>query len=299
VGRVDAANASDPVDGSDVLGAADALGASDVAGASDPLGASEVVGAFDVAGASDPLGASEVVGASDPLSASDVVGASEVVGAADLLGASEVVGAFVAEAAALSHALAGLPEAGWSRPTRCAPWDVRDLLAHLRMVVGRLPGMLADPGDGLVAEVSAVDYYRPDHRFSPTTNATRIATAQADPLPGPALAAVFATEWRRAAALCEQEPATRVVRTRHGDPMLLTEFLKTRVVELAVHGFDLADAVPAPAWLTPRAAAVLQELLLGPGRTAADPEHFLRAATGRAEDPGLLARLRPRDLTLG
>jgi hypothetical protein len=31
-----------------------------------------------------------------------------------------------------------------------------------------------------------------------------------------------------------------VVLTRHGDRMLLTEFLRTRVLELAVHGLDLA-----------------------------------------------------------
>jgi hypothetical protein len=81
--------------------------------------------------------------------------------------------------------------------------------------------------------------------------------------------------------------------------MLLTEFLKTRVIEVAVHGFDLADAVARPSWLTPAAADVLQELLLGPARAAPDPERFLRAATGRATDPDLLAHLQSRPLTLG
>lgn len=208
--------------------------------------------------------------------------------------------AFEAEAGALTHALADLPDAAWSRPTRCAPWDMRDLLAHIHVAVGRVPQMLAAEPPAH-ASVSAADYYRPDARFSDATNAARVAAAQdeAAARPGPQVLAVFTESWQRVADLCRGEPPERVVRTRHGDPMLLTEFLITRVVELAVHGLDLADALGVPSWLTPQAAGVLQELLLGPGRAAPDPEHFIRAATGRADDPGLLARLGPRRLALG
>ena len=208
--------------------------------------------------------------------------------------------AFESEATALTAALASLTDAAWSRPTRCSPWDVRDLLAHVHVAVARVPGMLvAEPPDR--AEVSAVDYYRPDARFSDATNAARIATAQAEAAarPGPQVLAGFTEMWQRVAALCRQEPPNRLVRTRHGDAMLLGDFLTTRVVEMAVHGLDLADALAVPAWLTEQAARVLQELLLGPARTAPDPEHFLRAATGRADDPDLLARLKPRRLALG
>jgi hypothetical protein len=151
--------------------------------------------------------------------------------------------------------------------------------------------------------VSAVEYYRPDERFSPTTNADRITTAQAhaSDLQGPTILAELDDLCSAIADRCTPEPADRVVRTRHGDAMLLTEFLKTRVLEVAVHGFDLADALALPSWLTPAAADVLQELLLGPSRTAPDPEHFLRAATGRAADPDpeLLTRLQSRPLALG
>ena len=208
--------------------------------------------------------------------------------------------AFESEATALTRALATLPDAAWSRPTRCKPWDVRDLLAHVHVAVARVPGMLAAVAPER-ASVSAVDYYRPDARFSDATNAARVAAAQAEAAarPGPQVLAAFAESWPRVATLCRAEPPDRVVRTRHGDPMLLGDFLTTRVVELAVHGLDLADALAVPAWLTPQAAGVLQELLLGPGRTAPDPEHFLRAATGRADDPDLLARLAPRRLALG
>jgi uncharacterized protein (TIGR03083 family) len=208
--------------------------------------------------------------------------------------------ALVTETAALTRALATLPEPAWASPTRCRPWDARALLAHVRVAVARVPQALAEPVPP-AAEVTAVEYYRPDERFSPTTNADRIATAQAhaSDLPAPALLAELDDLRGAIVEMCAPEPPDRVVRTRHGDAMLLTEFLKTRVLEVAVHGFDLADAAAVRSWLTPAAAEVLQDLLLGPSRTAPDPEHFLRAATGRANDPGLLARLQSRPLALG
>ena len=44
--------------------------------------------------------------------------------------------------------------------------------------------------------------------------------------------------------------------------MLLWEFLRTRVFELAVHGLDLAAALDREPWMTPSAAEVTGELLL-------------------------------------
>ena len=214
--------------------------------------------------------------------------------------ASTPLDALVTETAALTHALGSLPGSAWASPTRCLPWDARALLAHVRMAVARVPQALAEPVPP-AAEVSAVEYYRPDERFSPATNADRVATAQAhaSDLPGPAILAELDNLRGAIVDLCTPEPPDRVVRTRHGDAMLLTEFLKTRVLEVAVHGFDLADALALPSWLTSAAADVLQNLLLGPSQTAPDPEHFLRAATGRATDPDLLARLQSRPLALG
>jgi uncharacterized protein (TIGR03083 family) len=207
--------------------------------------------------------------------------------------------AFAAEAAALTYSLGALTETSWIRPTRCPPWDVRDLFAHVYVVTARVPEMLAAPAPAR-AQVSAVEYYRPDERFGPATTTDRISTAQnhAARQPGAVALAAFRDLWQSVLQLCQHQPADRVVRTRHGDAMLLSEFLATRVVEVAVHGLDLADALDQQSWLTPAAAAVLQELLLGPECTVPNPEHFIRAATGRGSDPDLLTRLRPRRLTL-
>ncbi|WP_180685830.1 maleylpyruvate isomerase N-terminal domain-containing protein [Streptomyces gossypiisoli] len=222
-----------------------------------------------------------------------------------------VVEALRLEASRLAQAMTGVSAAEWSLPTRCVPWNVSDLLAHIRVAIARLPSMLAAPAPPR-AEVSAVEYYRPDDRFAPDTNAARIALAQdhaATQLNGAALADDFNATWQQVDRLCRSEPEGRVVRTRHGDAMLLSEFLLTRVVEVAVHGLDLADALGREPWLTPSAADLVQDLLLGPdGATAVEKLgwgrlRFLRKATGRepiTEEEALdVSRLGIRWLTLG
>ncbi|MFJ7153910.1 maleylpyruvate isomerase family mycothiol-dependent enzyme [Streptomyces sp. NPDC101118] len=224
-----------------------------------------------------------------------------------------VLEAFRLESEALTDAVAGLAPAEWDLPTRCAPWTVRGLLGHVCVVIDWLPGMLGAPAPAPgEAAVSAAGYYRPDDRFSPRTNGTRISLAQdragraAD---GRGIAEDFASTWRNVDRLCRDQPAGRSVRTRHGDAMLLSEFLLTRVVEVAVHGLDLADALGHEPWLTPAAGDAVAELLLGTEYAAATRElgwsrtRFLRKATGREPldeaEAGQVERLGLRWLALG
>lgn len=196
----------------------------------------------------------------------------------------------------------------WDLPTRCDPWSVRELLGHVGATVDRLPGMLAAPAPE-TAEVTATRYYRPDERFSPETNDARIALGRERASRTGDPAAEFDAIWRRADGLVSAEPAGRIVRTRHGDAMLLREFLLTRVVELAVHGLDLADALGREPWLTAQAGDAVLELLLGAGYESAvrevgwDRARFLRKATGRepldAGENAMIERLGIRWLTLG
>lgn len=225
---------------------------------------------------------------------------------------ARVLSSFVTEAERLCAALRTLDEADWELPTGCEPWTVRELLGHVGVTIGWLPSMLSAPAPER-ATVSATGYYRPDPRFSPQTNSRRIELARAYSVEaGPSGKDVlhrFEEEWRNAAELCAQEPQDRVVSTRHGDPMLLADFLATRVVEVAVHGLDLAAAVRSTPWLTGQAAELLTELLVGEGgadrlrRLAWEPAVFLAKAAGRTpmseaerED---LERLGIRWLTLG
>ncbi|MFC7550751.1 maleylpyruvate isomerase N-terminal domain-containing protein [Plantactinospora sp. GCM10030261] len=202
--------------------------------------------------------------------------------------------AFDAEARRLVEAMFSLPEEEFDRPTGCPPWSVRELLAHVRMTVARLLDMLAAPAPP-VAEVDAAGYYGPT-KFTATVDAARIDGARDEAAArrtGHTLAVELDRTWRAVRAALAGQPAGRVVRTRHGDPMLLDDFLITRVVELGVHGLDLAAALGREPWLTPAAAAVIERLLLGDampgaGTTAVladlgwDRLTFIAKATGRA-----------------
>ncbi|MFF1838988.1 maleylpyruvate isomerase family mycothiol-dependent enzyme [Streptomyces sp. NPDC058231] len=222
-----------------------------------------------------------------------------------------VLEAFRLESGAFTDAVSGLSEAEWNLPTRCAPWTVRDLLGHVCVVIDWLPGMLDAPAPS-EAKVSAAEYYRPDNRFSPQTNGARIALAQdraARSVDGAASAEDFTAIWQQVDRLCRVQPAGRTVRTRHGDAMLLSEFLLTRVVEVAVHGLDLADALGSEPWLTSSAGDAVLELLLGAEQTATARKtgwsrpQFLRRATGREPlddtEAAQIERLGIRWLALG
>ncbi|MFI7220278.1 maleylpyruvate isomerase N-terminal domain-containing protein [Micromonospora maritima] len=194
--------------------------------------------------------------------------------------------AFRDECARLERVLHGLDEAALDRATPCPPWLVRDLLAHVSTGAGRLAGMLAEPAPPH-AEVDAADYFGAA-KFSPPVDRERIDGARraARELPGVAeVAREFGRAWRATDTVVAGAPADRVVRTRHGDAMAVGEFLRTRVVEVAVHGLDLADALDRSPWTTAAAAAVVVDVLTGgrpvPARLGWDAPTVLRKATGR------------------
>jgi len=200
-----------------------------------------------------------------------------------------VLDALEAEGARAAEVMLGVGEEDFGRPTRCEPWSVRALLAHLLVASNRLPAMLAEspPPEALV---SAAGYYRPDVRFGRDATRTRIATATGDGATfatGHALAEVFAGACREMVAVARAEAPGRLVRTRWGDVMLLSDFLVTRVAELGIHGLDLAQGLGCDPWLTPPAAEVIERLLLGdtpadsvPG-LGWDRLTLIEAATGR------------------
>ena len=226
----------------------------------------------------------------------------------DIAGATEE--AFREESGALLGALARLPGPAWDRRTRCDPWRVRDVVAHVTTVLARVPAMIASPAPAR-PDTTATGYYRADHRFSDTANADRVRTSQqrAAVRDAPALVRDLSVTAESVITQCRREPIGRIVATRHGDAMLLSEFLSTRVVELAVHGLDVADAAGLPPWLTTAAAEHLQRLLFGPDwRTSVaglgwDPVTLVRKTTGRgplaAREDAELRRRGLRRLTLG
>lgn len=193
--------------------------------------------------------------------------------------------AFRAECARLTGVLHELDEADLDLPTDCPPWTVRELIAHVRTGAGRLADMLAAPAPPR-AEVDAAGYFGAS-KFTAPVDAERIAGGRRDArqVPSAALPAEFERAWQAADAAVAAAPPERVVRTRHGDAMRLTEFLRTRVVEVGVHGLDLAAALGRPPWLTPQAATVIGDLLTGgrpvPAGLRWDTLTLIRKTTGR------------------
>jgi len=185
--------------------------------------------------------------------------------------ANEIAAALAAEAAALCAVLAGLTASDLDRASPCPPWTAGELTCHVIIGARRIAPALRGPGDPAGSLITTVGYYRADERFSSVVNADRIDAAQilARRLGEPD---AIRTELTRACAesvrLLTEAPADRIIRTRHGDWMLLTDFARTRVVELGLHGLDLAIALDRPPWLTGAAAAVLAELLLPAGNAA-------------------------------
>jgi uncharacterized protein (TIGR03083 family) len=238
-----------------------------------------------------------------------------------------VTEALRAEAERLSELARAQDRASFARPSPCPPWTVGELFYHVRIALGRVAKALAGtepaPGSGPGGLVSAVGYYRDDHRFSAAGNADRITLAQQgaasvgpaglDPAntdTAAALARDFDQAWQQTWSLVRATPPDRVVRTRHGDYMLLTEFLRTRVVEVGVHGLDLAAGLGRDPWLTDQAVAVIEELLL-PAPAAAglrrdlgwDQVTLIAKGTGRlpltAAEAGQFQRRGGRRLFLG
>ncbi|KXK61618.1 hypothetical protein AWW66_12685 [Micromonospora rosaria] len=187
----------------------------------------------------------------------------------------------------LATELRGLDGPDLGRATDCPPWTVRDLVAHVHTGVGRLVDMLAAPPPER-ARVDATGYYGAD-KFAPEVDAERIDSAQRaarQPATGPELAGQILDAWRATDAAVARHPADRLVRTRHGDPMRLDDFLATRVTEVGVHGLDLAHALDRTPWLTQEAAVVVAGLLTEgrdlPAGLDWDRLTLIRKLTGRA-----------------
>ncbi len=205
-------------------------------------------------------------------------------------------GAFRAEAEALAAAAATLTEADLARPSPCPPWTTGALLCHVIIATGRVDQAVGAGQEGTAGQagplVDARGYYRPDERFSPVVNTDRIDVAAglaARLGTAPAIRAELTAACARTVAVLATAPPDLEVRTRHGDRMLLTEFLVTRVVELGVHGLDLANGLDRRPWLTAPAAEVIENLLLP--RTGLSDELRVRLGCDQA---GLIARLTGR-----
>jgi uncharacterized protein (TIGR03083 family) len=190
------------------------------------------------------------------------------------------------ECECISQAVLDLPEEQFQRPTRCTAWDVNGLLAHLFRETQRITTALAQPPAPRV-DADAVSYWR---RYDPVTNARRTIERARQVVAayggGADLAAAFNHAWRMALdAATTVDPARP---TRSWEPLLVfEEFLKTRLVELTVHGLDLAHALGHPPWASQQGLRTTREVLVGllgaplPDELAWDEITLAEKGTGR------------------
>lgn len=217
--------------------------------------------------------------------------------------------AVLAQFAHVREAVAALTPEQLDRPTRLGEWTVRDLAAHLTMVLASTARKLGEP-EPAHRELTLLDW--------PLATATEAAsidedTRAIDTADLPALFAETAARYEAALAGVSDE---RLVPTRFG-AMTVGEFLVTRTVELVVHTDDLNAATGAGVPYDRQALAACTRLLAdalaakapggavevrippyavvqcveGPRHTRGtppnvvetDPLTWIRLATGRAE----------------
>lgn len=208
---------------------------------------------------------------------------------------SNVRGVLRAETESFVDALDGSLDEAVTRPTRLPAWTVGDLVAHVWRDLDRLREGLAAP-PAVKIDADAVSYWR---AYDPASRGPEIAARAIETAARFPDGAALADDLRR--VLEEGLAAARIASDDRpiatwGPGMRLDEFLATRVLEVAIHGLDLADALGRDPWLTPGAAAITRGILtrlLGvepPAIQRMSDVSFFELASGRRR-PGRAERL--------
>jgi uncharacterized protein (TIGR03083 family) len=190
------------------------------------------------------------------------------------------------ECGRVSDVALSLGEDAFALPTRCPPWKVKELVGHIWRDVDRLRTCFEGPPDEPVEE-DAVTYWR---SYDPIADGPMIADRAKEIADGFAsggeLARSFAEMWPSLLDAAEAADPSRSVRT-FGPVLRLDEFLKTRVLETAVHRLDLLHALGRERSVPPGSAAVVVpvlEALLGsslPATLGWSDLEFVETGTGR------------------
>lgn len=182
----------------------------------------------------------------------------------------------------------GLAIADWARPTRCPPMNVLDLGAHAWRGGIRINEMLdAGPVDA-EPEKDGATYFQ----YDPAAIATQVVR-RAQETSATLDARTFPQAWRDGWF----QALSRVRETLvHDDPVLpgvfgtirLSEYLRTRCVEVTIHHMDLRDALGLDPEPSPEGLATTSDVLRGLlgtdlRRLGMDDVRFALVGTGREE----------------
>jgi uncharacterized protein (TIGR03083 family) len=156
---------------------------------------------------------------------------------------SSVVEALAREVGAVGKALHKLTPAQWAAPTRCAPMDVKALVAHTWRGCQRINEMLAVEPSDEQPEKDAVTYFQYDAVAEAPSILTRAQEVSASFATPAELVAAWDREWIRALQGARGALGADPVLPTIFGLMRLSEYLRTRIVEVTVHHLDLDDAL--------------------------------------------------------
>ena len=203
-------------------------------------------------------------------------------------GSREEVDALAAECDRLTAFLHGISDDDWSRPTRCAPWDVRMVLIHMTAMMERVAETCAEPFAEEEPRKDRLRWWDYDIEEDQAETAEWIEAESKRYPEGSVLG-----EWE--AAVGRAVPAASAILddvdpvVMPGEqPIRLSEYIATRVLEMTIHATDVLDAFGRAPDPSPAGLAVTMTILSG--RLGADPRtfglddaDFALASTGRRE----------------
>jgi len=193
---------------------------------------------------------------------------------------------FLAAAAAAREVVA-LPGVAlrWAEPSALAEMTVGALVAHLARAVTNVERCLAAP-EPAGEELSAAAYFAPVGPDLAAAINVRVRATSAEE----ALVGHRAVLGQMDRTRLEEEPEGRLVSVRDGEVLRLDEYLRTRIIEIAVHADDLCVSLGRETPALPGIELAIQALVdtaaLRHGELA-----VLRALARRERDPDQVLRV--------
>jgi uncharacterized protein (TIGR03083 family) len=197
-----------------------------------------------------------------------------------------VVDALAREVGSVGQLLHTIKPKQWELPTRCPPMNVRELAAHMLRGAGRIQEMLDAGPDDAEPEKDAVTYFQFDADAEASAIVKRAQEASASYPPD--LARAWDVEWTKALQRARQYVNEDPVLPNVYGLIRLTEYLKTRCVEVVIHHMDLDDALGRKPHPDKEALEIVGDVLRGLLGTdlravGVDDVRFALVGSGRAQ----------------
>jgi len=174
----------------------------------------------------------------------------------------------------------------WDDESILTGWPTSVLAGHLARSLLQVEWFL-DAEEPPTDTVTAVDYYSAllgvRDPSSALNQGVRARSEETAAVGWAVLASETASCAERLRARLGAEPEARRV-DAFGRPMLLDEYLRTRLIELSVHGDDLAESLGVPSPIPPASMDVATDVLVDVARRTKGSLAVLRALTRRERD---------------